>query len=173
MVETFIVRETLKRSDFRLPLESPTGLVILVPIAIIVKASFCFSYLAIVSATAIAIALSGAWNIFRRSKTKEATVLIFPFAIQLCSTNTTKPTSHQAHTLILRQDVIDCIVNEVILAHKIVSVILFRIRDNKGAVQLMQAFPGIELHYRDALRIQSDMVRALNLQATRSKSPAM
>ena len=174
MVETFIVRETLKMSDFGMPFRAGSSAVVLVldttcivlTIAILVKAPSSFSYWTMMPAFSIVVAWLSSWIVFRRPRTKEATVKIFPFAIQLSSTST--PARHQARTVLLRQDVVDCVINEVILAHRVVSIILFRIRDAKGVVQLVQAFPGIELHYRDALRIRNDMFHAINLPVTSS-----
>lgn len=85
--------------------------------------------------------------------------------------------------LIQRKDILDVVVNEVVLSHKVVSVIVLRClkssgHDGTGApkvppfqtllresdVTLQLAFPGVEMSYMQCLTMRKEMCRALDLK---------
>ena len=85
--------------------------------------------------------------------------------------------------LIERKDILDVVVNEVILSHKVVSVIVIRClkstRRNcndapritpiqtllmEGDVTLQLAFPGVEMSYMNCITMRREMCRALDLK---------
>jgi hypothetical protein len=88
----------------------------------------------------------------------EAKVVVYPLGVQL-STSSRKP------IFLMRDDIVDCIVNEVILAHKVISIILFRVRlgsSSTNNTKLVLAFPGInDMTYRDCLQIRNDIMEEL------------
>lgn len=85
--------------------------------------------------------------------------------------------------LIQRKDILDVVVNEVVLSHKVVSVIVLRClkstgHDGSGApkvppiqtllregdVTLQLAFPGVEMSYMQCMKMRKEMCWALDLK---------
>ena len=86
--------------------------------------------------------------------------------------------------LIQRKDILDVVVNEVVLSHKVVSVIVIRLSNAtdlskckndestissiqslfmEGNVKLQLAFPGVEMSYMECMTMRREICRALNL----------
>jgi hypothetical protein len=83
-----------------------------------------------------------------------------------------------------RDVILDVIVNEVILAHKVVSVVLFRIlktdavqgiRDaderppistlmKKGYIHLVPAFPGVQMSFAECYNMRKELSAALGMK---------
>jgi hypothetical protein len=73
-----------------------------------------------------------------------------------------------------RDQIIDCIVNEVILAHKVISVVVFRVRQRTESrtigvshththafIKLVHAFPGADMTYVECLAIRHEIMKEL------------
>jgi hypothetical protein len=109
----------------------------------------------------------------RRTKetdTRVAVVDIYPIGVQLVMTTTTASgptlTATGKEPLFLpRDEIVDCIVNEHILAHRVESVVLLRVRrrrsDHSSPIQLVQAFPGTEMTYVECLAARSEIMKNL------------
>ena len=75
-----------------------------------------------------------------------------------------------------RDQIVDCIVYEVILSHKVVTVVAFRIQSETGKdnnlestgmdseVRLIPAFPGTEMTYRECLSMRREILQTLGGQ---------
>jgi hypothetical protein len=120
---------------------------------------------------------------FYLSKTQrlEAVVTVFPACVQLARLQGSKPI--ETPLLIPREDILDIIVNEIILSHKVVSVVVFRVLKRQGClkctstvkfagmgsllqegmVHLITAFPGVEMTYRECLVISKKISESLGL----------
>lgn len=126
--------------------------------------------------------------ISRRIQPKQergSALFIYPFGIQLASVyfgSSEKDISRCFHTIkhgsfLPRDEIIDCVVNEVILAHKVVSVVLFRLKkpiccshsdkcENANHAicdaLLVEAFPGIEMSYNECLVLRQRIMKAID-----------
>ena len=57
-----------------------------------------------------------------------------------------------------RDQIIDCIVTEVILAHRIQTTVVFRLQKKQNdLMQLVNAFPGVDLNYSECAIIRSQI----------------
>lgn len=72
-----------------------------------------------------------------RTTTKEARVFVFAWGVQIetasvatSSRSSRKQQGSTQPTFLLRQDIIDCVVSEAILANRVVNIILFRVRNH-------------------------------------------
>lgn len=120
-----------------------------------------------------------------------AALFIYPFGIQLASVyfgSSVEDNSHGFHTIkhgsfLPRDEIIDCVVNEVILAHKVVSVILFRLKksiscshsdrcENSNHARcdalLVEAFPGIEMSYNKCLILRQQIMKEIDVKKSYS-----
>lgn len=116
----------------------------------------------------------------RRFKSKdevvEVSLSVNQLSVQLSTYRNGRSIGHPV--LIPRNVVIDVVVNEVILSHKVVSVVILRLlksaktkearqpiqtllQDDK--VRLEVAFPGVELSYMDCIRMRWEISQALCL----------
>jgi hypothetical protein len=160
MPKSFIVRERVKTDSFTGTFTAVTASLPIVFIMVADSSNSLYQvFFAAIAIYSVFILIS---PIFRPLKLREASVTVFPLGLQLVTSY-----SNKQPTLLLHQEIVDCIVNEVILAHKVINVILFRCYDAKGNIKLVQAFPGMQLNYRDCLRIRSDLQEALHLQSMR------
>jgi hypothetical protein len=118
----------------------------------------------------------------RAASACQVTVEVFPLGVQLLR--------NQKSSLFIPRDVIlDVVVNEVILAHKVVSVVLFRIlKENKlhepwdasdvlpttstllreGRVHLVPAFPGVEMRFAECHMMRKELSSALCMKSKSS-----
>jgi hypothetical protein len=94
---------------------------------------------------------------------KQAVVTIYPLGVQLSSTQT-----KGKKRFIFREQIIDCVVNEVILVHKVINVVILRLCFRDGTIKLVDAFPGVELSYKDCLIMRSQINEALAYAADTS-----
>ena len=77
-----------------------------------------------------------------------------------------------------RDQIFDCIVYEVILVHKVINLVAFRIHKadnsvkddkhieeivNNKALQLVPAFPGAEMTYKECLHMRSEIIHELGI----------
>lgn len=129
-----------------------------------------------------ALAIIGGFTVLiiglRRFKSKdevvEVSLSVNQLSVQLSTYRNGRSIGHPV--LIPRNVVIDVVVNEVILSHKVVSVVILRLlKSAKGAGQPIQtllqddkvrlevAFPGVELSYMDCIRMRWEISRALGL----------
>ena len=60
-----------------------------------------------------------------------------------------------------RDQIVDCIVTEVILAHKIQNVVVLRLRHER---KLVNAFPGVDLTYTECCALRSEINSYLTLR---------
>lgn len=127
---------------------------------------------------------------FRRKKpdaTSQVAVTVYPMGVQLARLESDRPV--KPPLFIPRDIILDVIVNEMILAHKVVSVVLFRVwkRDEttqqattskqerseppgcissllkEGRIHLVPAFPGVEMSYRECLMMRREISVSLGL----------
>jgi len=104
---------------------------------------------------------------------KGVAVMLYPIGVQLTTVYFLNGDQGEAAEQIVqenacfipRDQIIDSVVTEVVLAHKVRSVIVFRLRhshrsDNPNqhaAIQLREAFPGVDLTYNECLAIRSQI----------------
>jgi len=100
-----------------------------------------------------------------RTQSLESTLTLYPVGVQTSS-----------GTLIPRQDIVDVVVHEIVLSYKVFSVVLLRVSASpitvdrtiydllsQNKVQLIRAFPGVELSYLDCIEMRNKISRALGL----------
>lgn len=115
----------------------------------------------------------------------QATIVVYPLGVQLGRIRDDRPVG--APLFIPHDAILDVIVNEVILAHKVVSIVLFRIwkqealresRDasdkpppppisfllKEGRIHLDSAFPGVEMSYAECQMMRRELSNALGLK---------
>lgn len=120
---------------------------------------------------------------FRRKRSDAASeiviVTVFPAGVQLSRVKASSNRPVRPPLFLPRDVILDVIVNEVILAHRVVSVVLFRIwkRDGtsrkdtpsiatllkEGRIQLVPAFPGVEMSFRECHMMRRELSAALGL----------
>jgi len=95
---------------------------------------------------------------------REVAVTVSPIGVQL---STLENGSTQGRPLLLPLDQIkDCVVNEVVLSHKVRSAVLFRVWKqspdaDKEYIKLVEAFPGAEMTHTECLAIRNEIVKSL------------
>ena len=94
---------------------------------------------------------------------REARVTVYPLGVQLDDGPAHR--RRRPPTFLLREDIRDCVVAEHVMAHRVENVLLFRVRSAEGDLRLVPAFPGMDLDYRDCLRIRNDLQTALGAAA--------
>jgi hypothetical protein len=110
----------------------------------------------------------------------EVAVVVYPLGIQQIIRKKGEPYKlERAPYFIPRDRIVDCVVNERILAHKVESVVLLRLREEqaqvtKGGFALVEAFPsGAHMSYTDCLSRRSEIMIALEqTTASKEKNPA-
>jgi hypothetical protein len=110
-----------------------------------------------------------------RGDGRKASVTIYPLGIQLVSTTTIRTiiitgqttTQLSAPIFLPRDQVIDCVVNEIILARRVRSVVVFRVRGDCGdeaasiPMRLVQAFPDVHMTYTECLKVRDEIMQCL------------
>lgn len=106
----------------------------------------------------------------------QATVTVYPMGVQLAKIQKSRPV--RPPLLIPRDLILDVIVNEVILAHKVVSIVLFRVLKEEandlikppissllkeGRVKLVPAFPGVEMSFAECQQMRRELSTCLGL----------
>jgi len=84
-------------------------------------------------------------------------VAVYPIGVQLMKRDVTGRCV-QVPLFLPREDVLDCIVNEIILSQKVVSVAVIRVRgtaSGKSFCRLVESFPGVEMSYEECLAMAS------------------
>jgi len=116
----------------------------------------------------------------RAATTCEAIITVYPVGVQLARRS--KGRLLQPPLFIPRDVILDVIVNEVILAHKVVSIVLFRVlkqnelqesRDlakppvssllKEGRIHLVPAFPGVEMSFSECHVMRRELSSSLDL----------
>lgn len=174
----FVVMATQEPSGSFAPLVAAGGPLIAAS-AMIFRISFAESKW-VIAATGflIALILLDKTRKRRAASTCEVTVTVFPLGVQLARTRKSGPL--RPPLFIPRDVILDVIVNEVILAHKVVSIVLFRVwkhdgtldSDEKppistllkeGRIHLVPAFPGVEMSYTDCQVMRRELSASLGL----------
>lgn len=123
------------------------------------------------------------WNTIRKQRrpgTCQVSVTVYPVGVQLARLNAGQLV--RPPMFISRDLILDVIVNEVILAHKVVSVVLFRVWKQEGMEQtpdivrppissllkegqihLIPAFHGVELSFRECQVMRRELSVSLGL----------
>jgi hypothetical protein len=123
------------------------------------------------------------WNTIRKQKrpgASQVSVTVYPVGVQLARFSSGQPV--RPPMFIPRDVILDVIVNEVILSHKVVSVVLFRVwkQDGmeqtpdtdrppiasllkEGRIHLIPAFPGVELSFRECQIMRRELSVSLGL----------
>jgi hypothetical protein len=103
----------------------------------------------------------------------EVAVVVYPLGIQQVIRRKGEPSNlERAPYFIPRDRIVDCVVNERILAHKVESVVLLRLREEEaqvteGGFTLVKAFPsGAHMSYTDCLSRRSEIMIALGKTTT-------
>jgi hypothetical protein len=137
-------------------------------------------------AFAIAFLLAARSSADKDSPSLEVSVTVLPLGVQLVTKKKGVPVS--TPTYLAREEILDVIVNEIIFAHKVVSIVVFRLLKDQGAapenymtnkkdkakhsmalllkegrVQLIPAFPGVEMSYTDCMSMRRDISKSLGL----------
>ena len=101
----------------------------------------------------------------------EYTLCIFPMGVQVSmlqpapapnanNNNNTPPVAlPRVTTFLSRYDILDCVVNEQILAHRVRNCLLFRLRNLH---ELVEPFPQLDLTYRECLSLRKSIMAALS-----------
>lgn len=89
-------------------------------------------------------------------------VSMYPLGVQLATVwvkenEATGTSTRKPRAFIPRDQIVDCVVTEVIWAHKVQSVVVFRVESCQGKIQLISAFPGVEMTYRECLQARSQI----------------
>lgn len=105
---------------------------------------------------------------------RDIVVEIYPLGIQIetiTQDRSTIPPSQRRTVgkaiFLPREVVVDCVVNEVVLGHKVLSQLLFRVRCSSlkeglaDTVRLVQAFPGVEMTYVECLAMRAEINKFL------------
>jgi hypothetical protein len=160
MAKTFIVRADDQRgTSFAGVLLTPSSAIVLVGTLSLARTDMIvvqqyLKYLIVnplMSTFMIATAFLVLLGMSRR-KVNEVRLAIYPIGIQLESRD--KKGRFVGEPLFLaRENVVDCIVTESILAHKVRSVVVLRMRGN----ELIEAFPGVDLTYSECLVIRHEI----------------
>jgi len=98
-------------------------------------------------------------------------VMIYPIGVQLTEVSMKDDDDIGSNYLqenprfIPRDQIVDCVVTEVVLAHRVQSVVVFRVSTSKdrhsGSFQLINAFPGVNLTYRECLSVRGQIMDCL------------
>lgn len=65
-------------------------------------------------------------------------------------------------TTLKKGDIVDCVVSELVLPHKVASVVVFRLRPGGGdSMRLVEAFPGAELTYVECLVLRNEIMKSI------------
>lgn len=106
----------------------------------------------------------------------QVTVTVYPMGVQLAKLQKLVPV--RPPLLIPRDLILDVIVNEVILAHKVVSIVLFRVLKEdandlikppvstllkEGRIKLVPAFPGVEMSFAECQAMRRELSACLGL----------
>lgn len=111
------------------------------------------------------------------SNNKGVAITLYHAGVQLAMVSLSKGRSgdviqQENPRLIPRDQIIDCIVTEVVLAHRVQTVVVFRLRKQPSdtqekeacSIQLVNAFPGIDLSFMECCAIRSRVKSYLDLQ---------
>jgi hypothetical protein len=118
----------------------------------------------------------------KAANTCQVIVEVLPLGVQVSRMQRARPV--RPPLFIPRDVILDVIVNEVILAHKVVSVVLFRIlktdavqgiRDaderppistlmKKGYIHLVPAFPGVQMSFAECYKMRKELSAALGMK---------
>lgn len=79
------------------------------------------------------------------------TIQLFPSGIQISQGGSTPP------IFLFKDNILDCVVNEQILACRVRNRVVFRLKDS----QQVEAFPGIDLPYMECLRLRHEIMTAM------------
>jgi hypothetical protein len=96
----------------------------------------------------------------RKKANLERTVTMYPLGVQLSGPTGTP-------RFLPRDVVVDCVVTEVILAHKVISVVIFRVKGRNGTTELVDAFPGMDMTYVECLTVRSKIMDCLQDSSSR------
>jgi hypothetical protein len=116
-----------------------------------------------------------------RGEGLEITLTVNPLSVQIARSR--RGTIIGYPILIFRKDIVDVVVNELVLSHKVVSVVVLRIKSpgharyagqdrnrdipvstllKQGNVKLQVAFPGVEMSYMECMAMRHEICKALN-----------
>ena len=95
------------------------------------------------------------------SPARQVVLSVYPIGIQLDSNN-----SSGIPTFVPREDVVDCVVTEIIRAHCVFSTLVIRVRqqpanDDNDSIRLIPAFPGVEMTYKECLTMRHEINKYL------------
>lgn len=110
-----------------------------------------------------------------RDAVHESVVAVYPLGIQI-ENRVTSP-AIRSKTKVVGESIfipmealIDCVVREVVLSHKVISILQFRVLCRPGSashlgssadMKLVQAFPGVELSYSECLTMRAEIHKYL------------
>lgn len=179
MTKKFVVSAS-KASLSRTSLQ---GLAVTVPVlsAVIATQSFEDQRLLVLLSVAGLVVLVGIFLQCGKSEELEAIVSVNDLSVQFSTHRNEKLVGYPV--LISRQEILDIVVNEVILSHKVVSVLVFRVlklgmvgkevmdaakvqpmhsllKENK--VRLQVAFPGVEMSYMECMIMRREISQTLS-----------
>lgn len=111
----------------------------------------------------------------------EISLTVNPLSVQIATSRRGKRIGYPV--LICRKDIVDIVVNELVLSHKVVSVVVLRIKASghtgfalqdrnreipvptllkQGNLRLQVAFPGVEMSYRECMAMRQEICKALD-----------
>lgn len=91
------------------------------------------------------------------------TVAVYPVGVQLMKRDVTGRCV-EVPLFLPREDVLDCIVSEIILSQKVVSVAIIRVRgtaSGRSFCRLVESFPGVEMSYEECLAMANKINKCL------------
>jgi hypothetical protein len=102
-----------------------------------------------------------------RKQTKQSTLTVYEGGVHVFASKDVIP----------RQDIIDVVVHEIVLSYRVFSVVILRVSTSstitteqtiydllsQNKLRLVPAFPGVELSYRDCLKMRYEISKALGL----------
>jgi hypothetical protein len=155
--------------------KSPTWLSITISAVIVLLLTMGFTrlqhdispWMVVISASLILILLHLFTSFPGRKQTKQSTLTVYEHGVHVSASNDVIP----------QQDIIDVVVHEIVLSYRVLSVVLLRVSRSssitegqtiydllsQNKVRLVPAFPGVELSYRDCLKMRDEISKALGL----------
>lgn len=108
----------------------------------------------------------------------EISLTVNPLSVQIARSRRGKIIGYPV--LICRKDIVDIVVSELVLSHKVVSVVVLRIKAprhtgqdrsreipvstllKQGNLKLQVAFPGVEMSYMECMAMRQEICKALD-----------
>jgi hypothetical protein len=110
----------------------------------------------------LALVATLAWTISSISKKTAVAVYVYPLGVQMQTTHTNENSKLIGKaTFIPKDQVIDCVVVERILAYRVCSELLFRVKRRGKGHRLLLAFPGVDLSYKECLCLRLQIAQAM------------